>query len=113
MTRRISLSLLTIAAMVSMGCHNKPKGQVQRCVDDLGRVVGDDRCDQQQPVVAPGYYPYYRWYYGGGGYWPGQQATGGSFQPAPGLPSYRTASPEGSAIIRGGFGSGFSGGVSS
>ena len=114
MTRRISLSLLTVAAMLSTSCHNKPKGQVTRCVDQDGRVVLDDRCDQQQPAAAfHGPYPYYRWYYGGSGYARGQLAGGGSFQPAPDLPSYRATSPEGSAIVRSGFGQGFAGEVGS
>ena len=111
MTRRISLSLLTVAAMFSMSCDNKPKGQVTRCVDVDGRVVVDDKCDQQSPA-ARGYYgpyPYYRWYYGGSGYGAGQLAGGGSFEPAPELPIYRATSPEGSAILRGGFGQGFTG----
>jgi hypothetical protein len=114
MTRRISLSLLTVAAMLSMSCHNKPKGQVTRCVDQNGRVVLDDRCDQQHPGT-PGYgvYPYYRWYYGGRGYSVGEQAAEGSFEPAPTLPVFRATSPEGSAIVRGGFGSGFAGEVGS
>lgn len=110
MTRRISLSLLTVAAMFSMSCDSKPKGQVTRCVDVDGRVVVDDKCDQQSHVpTGYGPYPLYRWYYGGSGYGVGQPAGGGSFQPAPELPIYRATSPEGSAILRGGFGQGFTG----
>jgi hypothetical protein len=113
MTRKISLSLLTVAAMLSMSCENKPKGQVQRCIDQTGRVVGDDYCDHQQVSSHYGVYPYYRWYWGGRGYGIGEQAGDGSFEPAVGLQSYRASSPEGSAIVRGGFGQGFSSGVGS
>ncbi|MFY9676170.1 MAG: hypothetical protein WCB53_18870 [Terriglobales bacterium] len=110
MTKRISLSLLTIAAMLSTGCDNKPKGQVARCVDEAGKVVGDDKCDNRPAPGSYGPYPFYRWYYGGTGFYPGQPAYGGSFQPSPDLPAYRATSAEGTAIIRGGFGSGFFGG---
>ncbi|MGA3194322.1 MAG: hypothetical protein ABSD39_04910 [Terriglobales bacterium] len=113
MTRRISLSLLTVAAMLSMSCEQKPKGQVARCVDQNDRVVGDDKCDQPQHTPGTsgwGVYPYYRWYYGGRGYAFGAPVTQGSFDPAPNLPIFRESSPEGSAIMRGGFGSSFSGG---
>jgi len=110
MTKHISLSLLTIAAMLSTACDRMPKGQVQRCVDETGRVVGDDRCDNRPAPGSYGPYPFYRWYYGGTGFYAGDPVAGGSFQPAPELPSYRVSSPEGTAIIRGGFGSGFSGG---
>ena len=99
--------------MLSMSCESKPKGQVQRCVDQNGRVVGDDNCDYHPPLAGHGPYPYYRWYYGGSGYAVGQTAGAGSFQPAPGLPAYRATSPEGSAIIRGGFGQGFGEGIGS
>lgn len=110
MTKKISLSLLTIAAMLSTACQHKPKGQVARCVDPTDQVVGDDKCDNQPAPGGFGPYPYYRWYYGGTGFYSGQYVGGGSFSPAPDLPSYRVSSPEGTAIIRGGFGSGFFGG---
>jgi hypothetical protein len=100
--------------MLSMACDNKPKGQVQRCVDANDWVVDDDKCDQQQPATPyHGPYAFYRWYYGGSGFWRGQQAEGGGFVPAPDRPSFRATSPEGSAIIRGGFGGGFADGVGS
>lgn len=110
MTKRISLSLLTIAAMLSTSCERTPKGQVQRCVDATGRVVGDDKCDNRATPGSYGPYPFYRWYYGGTGFYLNEPVAGGSFEPAPALPSYRVSSPEGGEIIRGGFGSGFFGG---
>jgi hypothetical protein len=110
MTKRISLSLLTIAAMLSTACSHKPKGQVARCVDASDQVVGDDKCESHPAAGSWGPYPFYRWYYGGTGFYAGQYASGGNFSPAPDLPAYRATSPEGTAIIRGGFGSGFFGG---
>ena len=76
--------------------------QAQRCVDDFGRVVEDRYCDQS-PVTAP--HPYH-WYYGGSGYFPGQTASGGSTQPAPGAAAVRTSSPgfDAGSVSRGGFG---------
>jgi hypothetical protein len=110
-TADITLTLLAAAAMWSLGCNHKPKGQIQRCVDPTGKVVEDLNCDERGPMsyTNGGVYPYYRWYYGGSGFFPGGMATGGGFEPAPGLGSFRASSPEGDAIIRGGFGYGFSG----
>jgi hypothetical protein len=109
-TADITLTLLAAAAMLSLGCDDRPKGQIQRCVDPSGRVADDVNCDQRGPTsyTNAGIYPYYRWYYGGSGFFPGGMATGGSFEPASGVASFRAGSPEGAAIIRGGFGYGFS-----
>ena len=105
--------MLAATALISSSCARK---QVQRCVDSSGDyhlVVDDKRCDQQnQPFGGiPGNggssYPYYRWYYGGRGYSPGEVASEGSFEPAAGVPVVRASSPEGMSIVRGGFGHGF------
>lgn len=104
----VPVTLLAAAAMLSLsGCETK---QVQRCIDpETKQVVPDDRCDQQ-PVVVGHTYPYYRWYYGGHGYAPGDVVTEGGFDPAPKVGVVRASSPEGASVIRGGFGSGFFGG---
>ena len=102
--------MLAVAALLSLTACEKKK-QLQRCVDASGNVVADSQCEdkQRQDVAGIHGYPYYRWYYGGGGYAVGQPATGGSFDPAPGVDVVRASSPEGAAIIRGGFGQGFAG----
>ena len=108
----VPVTLLAAAAFLSLtGCEKKK--QLQRCVDESGSVVEDGKCEdkQRQGVTGIHGYPFYRWYYGGGGYVVGQPATGGSFDPAPHVDVVRASSPEGAAIIRGGFGQGFSGGA--
>lgn len=108
-SRVIPLTLLSAAAALSTACQKK---QVSRCIDpDTKQVVSDDKCDHPT-VVVPRPYPYYRWYFGGQGYFPGQVAAGGTFDPAPDATIYRASTPEGAAVIRGGFGSWFVGGGS-
>lgn len=51
------------------GCDEQPRRQLaQRCVDNQGRVVDDEVCEEES--LRPGYgspgYPYvYHWYWGG------------------------------------------------
>jgi hypothetical protein len=110
-SRAIPLTLLSAAALISLsGCKDK---QVGRCIDSqTNRVVPDDKCDHPPTVAIGPPYPFYHWYFGGQGFFPGQIAVGGSFDPAPDTTILRASSPEGQEVIRGGFGSGFFGGGS-
>jgi hypothetical protein len=111
-SRAVPVTLLAAAAFLSLtGCEKKK--QLQRCVDESRNVVEDGKCEDKQRQGGAGIhgYPFYRWYYGGGGYVVGQPAMGGSFDPAPHVDVVRASSPEGAAIIRGGFGQGFTGGA--
>jgi hypothetical protein len=73
-----------------------------RCVDNLGRVVPDSFCDQQQ--VRSSYVTIYHPYYGGyGSYNIGSTVSGGGFSAVSGE-TYSTSTS------RGGFGSSFGGG---
>jgi hypothetical protein len=107
-SRAIPLTLLSAAALLSLsGCKSK---QVARCIDSqTNQVVPDNRCDHTQVVYGPPY-AFYRWYYGGFGFFPGDSASQGSFDPAPDETIVRASSPEGEEVIRGGFGHGFFGG---
>ena len=104
----VQITLLAATALISTGCS---RNQLQRCVDPNGIVVDDRRCDEGHAPYggggSGGAYPYYRWYYGGRGYSPGEVAGEGSFEPAANVPVVRASSPEGISIIRGGFGHGF------
>lgn len=107
----IKLTLLAAAAAFSLGC-NTPNGLVQRCIDpSTNKVVSDDNCgNNNHYYYYGGYrYPFYRWYYGGDGYYPGEIVTGGVFDRPSNITVFHVGSPEGGAIIRGGFGHGFSG----
>ncbi|HVI08427.1 MAG TPA: hypothetical protein VND65_09050 [Candidatus Binatia bacterium] len=108
-SRAIPLTLLSAAAMLSLsGCKSK---QVTRCIDSqTGRVVTDDKCDHRETVLVGPPYPFYHWYYGGVGFFPGELAMQGSFNPAQDEVIVRASSPEGQDVIRGGFGHGFFGG---
>jgi hypothetical protein len=101
----VSAPLLAAAALaLNTGCRQT---QMARCVDEQNRVVDDKYCDnpEQYRFVGPygTYGPIYRPYYGGGGsYFIGSTATGGSYSPSSGE-SYATSTS------RGGFGSSFAG----
>jgi hypothetical protein len=76
-TKVVRLQLLMAAAAISVGCNDVPQGQVQRCVDQDYKVTDDKNCDKQ--VYVPGHtYPYYRLYYGGRGYQPGDVVADGT-----------------------------------
>jgi hypothetical protein len=121
-SRSITLTLLAAAAMFSVACDEKKDAQIQRCVDANGRVVGDNNCQANGAYVPHGAYPYYLWYYGGRGYYPGETAQEGSFVPAADMETVRASSPavaealhagevsSHGSISRGGFGHGFGGG---
>lgn len=105
---QVAAPLLAATALALLtGCKHK---ELQRCVDETGKVVADNLCQAQpgQPAPAnqtstghPVIMPIYRWYYGGGGgYSLGSTVSGGGYVPVPGH-SY--------SVSRGGFGSTFSG----
>jgi len=100
----VSAPLLAAAALaLTTGCR---KPQMQRCVDEQNKVVDDSLCNNPQLTHSPtgGYFPMYRYYYGGGGsYAIGTPVTGGSYTAVSGA-TYATSTS------RGGFGSGDSGG---
>jgi len=103
---QVSAPILAAAAMsILTGCRQP---QMQRCVDEQNHVVPDSFCQNpQQQHNANGYFPMYRYYYGGsGGYNIGSSVTGGGYVAAPGA-SYATSTS------RGGFGSSFGGGSGS
>ena len=115
--------LLAAAALaVTAGCR---RPEMQRCVDEQNHVVPESFC--QANGVAPqyvngsgggiGYFPVYRYYYGGTGGWnTGTIVSGGSYTSVSGH-SYTTSSAashsesvgghvtSGSSTSRGGFGS--------
>ena len=120
-TAQIMTPLLAAAAIsILSGCRPK---EMQRCVDETGKVVPDSYCEgqaplQQRPDGHGGFIPFipiYRPYYGGiGGWGAGDRVSGGSFNASPGV---RYASPSasrgffgGRGISRGGFGHSFGGG---
>jgi len=99
---QVSAPLLAATALaLSSGCR---KPEMQRCVDEQNRVVADSLCQNpaaQQPAHAPtgGYFPIYRYYYGGsGGYDLGTPVSGGTYTA---LSGHTYAS----STTRGGFGS--------
>ena len=110
-TRRISLSLLVKVAAVALatGCGADHRTEVRRCVDDTDWIVDDSLCEQAGRRSMGARPTSYRWYYGGGGHYPGQYATGGSRTPTPGLASVKPSAPTagwfGGRSSRGGFGS--------
>ncbi len=120
---RIATPLLAAAALsILTGCRPK---EMQRCVDETGKVVADSYCAGQPAAperVDDGhggflFIPHvYRPYYGGiGGYGLGDRVSGGSFNASPGV---HYASPlsggrgffGGHGISRGGFGHSFGSG---
>jgi hypothetical protein len=97
---QVSAPLLAAAALaLTTGCR---KPEMQRCVDEKNQVVADTLCKNTSTATRPatgGYFPMYRYYYGGfGGYGLGTAVTGGSYN-AIGGHSYA------SSTSRGGFGS--------
>jgi hypothetical protein len=98
---KVTLAFLSSFASVVMSACDDGGDWVEarRCVDDNNVVVEDRLCDDQaRRTGAPG--GYYRHYYGGRGYYPGDTAYGGGIDPRPGA---RYESP--SRVPRGGFGS--------
>jgi len=96
----VSLGLLAALAVSLTSCNRR---EMQRCVDELGKVAVDQYCEQG--------YTGYHWYYGGlGGYVPGTFASGGSFSPHSGFTGVTSS---GASVSRGGFGSSASHGGSS
>jgi len=95
---QVSAPLLAAAALtLATGCR---QAQMARCVDEQNHVVPDSYCDNQPHTYSPMYRPYYG---GGGNYYIGSTASGGSFSPSSGT-TYATSTS------RGGFGSSFGGG---
>lgn len=113
---------LLAAAAISLLSGCRPK-EMQRCVDETGKVVADSFCAGQPaaPERRPDghggflFLPHiYRPYYGGmGGFVIGDRVSGGSFNAAPGV-HYSSPSSRGffggSGISRGGFGGSFGSG---
>ena len=102
---QVSAPLLAAAALATLsGCH---RPEMQRCVDEQNHVVADSFCTSPQAAhPASGYFPVYRFYYGGyGGFGLGSTVSGGSYTSVPGH-SYATST------VRGGFGSSHSGAAS-
>ena len=99
--RDISLTLVTQVASIALliGCSEDHRAEVQRCTDNNGFIVPDEKCEQVQAVTQPatttttrpggGHVTVvntpspYRWYYGGSGMHVGESASGGSFTPNP------------------------------
>lgn len=119
MSRRRSLYvaaplLAATALTITTGCKQK---EMQRCVDETGKVVADNLCQgqvqqrvEQRPDghggFVPLFIPLYRPYFGGGGgYNIGDRVYGGGYTSVPG---HSYASP---SVSRGGFGSHFSSGA--
>ena len=124
---RVAAPLLAAAAVGLMAGCRRP--EMQRCVDEQNHVVAESFC--QANGVAPaygsggvsggmGYFPRYRYYYGGGGGWNlGSSVYGGDYAPLGGH-SYTSSSSAahsesvggriGSGTSRGGFGGTHGGG---
>lgn len=84
------------------GCGGSDDGdwvEAKRCVDANDMVVEDRLCDQPSHSGSSTHHVY-RHYYGGGGYYPGEVAYGGSQVPRQGA-NYVNSS----RVPRGGFGS--------
>ncbi len=123
-TRLVTPLLAAAALSILTGCRPK---EMQRCVDETGKVVADNFCAGQPAAperVSDGhggflFIPHiYRPYYGGlGGYAIGDRVTGGSFNAAPGVRYASPLSPGsrgffgGRGISRGGFGHSFGSGA--
>ena len=82
----VTAPLLAAAALaVTTGCHDRP--EMQRCVDEQNRVVAQSFCQNLPPVTGTnpgtfGYFPRYRYYYGGLGGWnTGSIVSGGGYTP--------------------------------
>ncbi len=99
-SRGVSLGLVVFVASSLAACGPR---DYKRCVDQDGRVVGDQPCQGAATGGAAyggtgGYGgPGYRWYYGGYGLRVGDRVGGGSYTARAGT-SYR------SSTVRGGFG---------
>jgi hypothetical protein len=121
MKQSTTLNLIFInvlaASILAVSCADNSENQ--QCVDEEGKVVNDNNCNQNNP--------HYRWYYGGGLFNHGSHVSGGRYVPLVGhsytTPSQRSTgssfwggSSHGTStpsVSRGGFGSsghGFSSG---
>ncbi len=100
----ITLGLVATVAMMMAACD---RTQVQRCVDSNNTVVDDRNCDAPPGNTAT-HTGFYRWYYGGRGYRPGETAYDGDYAPRAGYSVVRGSSmgsgEHGSGVSRGGFG---------
>lgn len=94
---RVSLAFLSsLAATFVGGCDDGGDWvEAKRCVDGNSVVVEDRLCEQ--PARSGPLF--YRHYYGGGGYYPGDVAHGGAWTPRGGVQYL-----EPSRVPRGGFG---------
>ncbi len=123
---QVAAPLLAAAALaITTGCRHP---EMQRCVDEQNHVVAQSFCQangiQQTPTAGMGYFPRYRYYYGGGGGWNlGSTVYGGGYTSMGGH-AYTTSSgtPHAESFgghigsgstTRGGFGSSFGGGSGS
>jgi hypothetical protein len=101
---------ISAAMLASAGCSSdrdwQTNSDTKLCVDQSGKRMTEDKCEQQPS--GGGYMPY-RWYYiSRGGYIPyyNNPVDGGSYTPSAPVSSYLPApvsAPEG-AVTRGGFG---------
>lgn len=101
-TRVTLVFLSSLAAAFMNGCGGSDDGdwvEAKRCVDNNDKVVEDQFCDQPAQSHSSTTH-YYRHYYGGSGYYPGDVAYGGGYQARQGA-SYVSSS----RVPRGGFGS--------
>lgn len=89
--------LSSLAAAFVSGCDDGGDWvEARRCADANGVVVEDRLCDQSTAARGP---VFYRHYYGGGGYYPGDVVYGGGWTPRGGTQYVDT-----SRVPRGGFG---------
>ncbi|MBM4264077.1 MAG: hypothetical protein FJ143_10780 [Deltaproteobacteria bacterium] len=104
---RVTLVLVSsLAATFMNGCGGSDDGgdwvEAKRCVDNHDVVVEDRLCEQpaEQRGSHSTAHHVYRYYYGGGGYHPGDLAYGGGH-----IPRQGTNYINSSRVPRGGFGS--------
>ena len=92
--------LSSFAAAVINACDDRGDWvEAKRCIDNNEVVVEDRLCEQTTESTATPH-SYYRHYYGGWGYYPGETAYGGTRVPRP-----NTNYEHPSRVARGGFGS--------
>ncbi len=105
-TQHITLGLLAgMALAFTSGCNRQAEGR--DCVDESGRITGDQNCQMAEQRRSSGYtgsMPYYHYLYGGssGGHL-GDAVVNGN--PVPGMHSGSGVGGFFGGIMRGGFGS--------
>lgn len=103
----VPLTLLATAALATApGCNDHPR-EVRNCVDAENHIVRDSQCNPPPSPAGSGGGGYHYVYGGASGESVGDTVEGGSREPGADAEVF---SGESGAVVRGGFGSGESGG---